>query len=143
MLDNAKGQFESKLKECKLTILSESFSSFLSYAIGQLKDEIKYIEDICSKIQEISQITQKDSVNVPFRVAISLINNCYSECLPNLDSEYMDKFMKNILEICYENASNELIYIDENIDYYPLKELCTTNYKNLVKNYINYIDKVN
>ena len=143
MLENAKGQFESKLKECRLTILSESFSSPLSYAIGQLKDEREYIEDICSKIQEISQITQKDSVNVPFRVAISLINNCYSECLPNLDSKFIDKFMNNILKICYENASNELIYIDTDIDYYPLKELCTSNYKNLVKNYKNYVDKVN
>ena len=131
------------IKSFRLTSLYESFSSLLSFAIGQLKDEKKYIEEICSEIQEISQITQMNSVNVPFKVALSLIQNCYCENLPNIDSKGMDIFMNNILKICYENASNELDYSDDNINKdIPLKELCTSDYKNLVKQYKNYVDKV-
>ena len=55
-----------------------------------------------------------NSVNVPFKVALSLIQNCYCENLPNIDSKGMDIFMNNILKICYENASNALEYSDDN-----------------------------
>ena len=144
MLDLAKGKFEEKIKTFRLNTLADSFSSLLSFAVGQLRGEQNYIEEISSQIREISEITEKDNINVPFKVALLLIQNCYTESLPSLDSEGIDIFMNNILEICYENASNILDYskndIQKNI---KLKELCTTDYKNLVKKYKNYIDKVN
>ena len=144
MLDTAKGNYEEEIKEFRFNLLSESFSSLLSFAIGQLKNEKKYIEEICAQIKEISQIIQNDSINVPYKVALSLIQNCYCESLPTVDSEGIEIFMKNILDICYESASNELTYSDENIqEKVELKELSTTNYKDLVKRFKNALDKVN
>ena len=141
MLDS---NLEEKIKVFRLNALADSFSSLLSFAVGQMKDEKTYIKEICSQIQEISQIIQKNDINVPFKVALSLIQNCYTESLPSLDSEGIDLFMNNILEICYENASNELDYSSDTIEKkISLKELSTTNYKELVKQYKNYIDKVN
>ena len=127
----------------RLNLLTESFSSLLSFAIGQLINEKKYIDEITEKIKDISQIIQEESVNVPFRVAISLIENCYVESIPSLDCEGMDIFLNNILEICYENALNELDYSTGKVDKIIFKELCTTDYKNLVKRYKNCVDKVN
>ena len=143
MLESSKGTFEKKIKSIRLNSLVESFSSLLSLSIGQLKDEKTYIKEICSQIQEISQIIQKDDVNVPFRIALSLIQNCYTDSLPNLDDKGIDGFMKNILDICYENASNELDYSIDKIINIELKELSNTDYKSLVKQYKNNIDKVN
>ena len=143
MLDTAKGNFEKQIRDYKLKALYESFSSLLSYAIGQLKNEENYIKEISELIQEISHITQKENINVPFKVALNLIQNCYCENLPSIDNEGIEKFMNNILEICYDNASNELDYKYNNIEKkYLLKELCTSNYKDLVKQYKNSIDKV-
>ena len=144
MLDTAKGNYEREIKNFRFNLLSESFSSLLSFAIGQLKDEKKYIEEICEQIKEISQIIQEDSINVPYKVALSLIQNCYCENLPSVDGEGIEIFMKNILDICYEGASSELTYSDENIpEKIELKELSTTNYKELVKKYKNSLDKIN
>ena len=130
----------------RLNLLSETFASLLSFAIGQIINEKKYIYEICDKIKDISQIVQKDSVNVPFKVAILLLENCYVDALPSLDCEGMDSFMNNILEICYDNALNELNYETNEIINNKIilfKELCTTDYKNLVKQYKNAVDKVN
>ena len=144
MLDTAKGSFEQQIKEFKLNLLSESFSSLLSFAVGQLKDEKKYIEEICAQIKVISQTIQKDSINVPYKIALTLIQNCFCESLPSLDSEGIEIFMKNILDICYQNASNELNYLNADIqENIALKELSTTDYKKLVKQFKNSLDKIN
>ena len=144
MLESSKGNFEKKIKSFRLNSLVDSFSSLLSLSIGQLKDQKIYIKEICSQIQENSRIIQKDDINVPFRVALSLIQNCYIENLPSLDNESIDEFMNNVLDICYQNASNELDYSINDINgTIPLKELSNTNYKELVKQYKNCIDKVN
>ena len=135
---------DNKTKTFRLNLLSESLSSLLSYAVGQLKDEKKYIEEICTQIKEISQITQKNFMNVPYRVALTLIKNCYCEELPSIDSEGIELFMYNILNICYENASNDLEHSTNQIkESIPLKELSTTDYKKLVKQYKNSMDKIN
>ena len=42
--------------------------------------------------------------------------------------------MNNILEICFENASNELKYNTNDIYFTSIKELSKSDYKNLVKN---------
>ena len=144
MLDTSKGSFEEQIKKFKFNLLIESFSSLLSFAVGQLKDEKKYIEEVCGQIKEISQIIQKDSINVPFKIALTLIQNCFCESLPSLDSEGIEIFMKNILDICYENASKEFNYYNDDIEnYIILKELSTTNYKSLVKQFKNNLDKIN
>ena len=125
----------------RLNTLSQSFSSPLAFIVGQLKTK-DYFNEICSKIKEISQIIQSNSVNLPFIVAISLINYCYSEDLKELDTIEMDKFINNVLEICYENASNELDYNYKNINLTSIKELCKNDYKSLVKQYKNCIDNI-
>ena len=52
--------------------------------------------------------------------------------------------MKNILDICYENASKEFNYYNDDIEeYIMLKELSTTNYKSLVRQFKNNLDKIN
>ena len=116
MLDSAKGSFEEQIKKFRFNLLSESFSSLLSFAIGQLKEEKKYIEEICCQIKEISQIIQSDSINVPYKIALSLIQNCYCESLPSVDSEGIEIFTNKVLDICYENASKELDYSNRNIE---------------------------
>ena len=127
----------------RLNTLSQSFSSPLAFIVGVMKNKEEYINEICEKIKEISQIIQSNSINLPFKVAISLIENCYCDELKEfLDIEEMDKFMNNILEICFENASNELKYNTNDIYFTSIKELSKSDYKNLVKNYKNNIDKI-
>ena len=131
--------------EFRLNMLSESFSSPLSFSIGMMKNKEEYINEICEKIKEISQIIQRNSVNLPYQVAISLIEYCYCEELKEfLDVIEMDNFLNKILEICFENASNELKYktdIDE-IFLTSIQELSKNDYKNLVKIYKNKIDEI-
>ena len=131
--------------EFRLNMLSESFSSPLSFSIGMMKNKEEYINEICEKIKEISQIIQRNSVNLPFQVAISLIEYCYCEELKEfLDVIEMDNFLNKILEICFENASNELKYktdIDE-IFLTSIQEFSKNDYKNLVKIYKNKIDEI-
>ena len=144
ILDTAKGMFEKNIRAFKLNALYESYSSLLSYAIGQKKSEDNYIKEICAQIQEISLITQNDNINVPFKVALNLIQNSYCEKLPSIDCDKIETFLNNVLQICYDNASNELDYSYNDIkEKYFLKELCTSNYKDLVRQYKNCLDKVN
>ncbi len=144
MLDTAKGMFEKNIRAFKLNALYESYSSLLSYAIGQKKSEDNYIKEICAQIQEISLITQNDNINVPFKAALNLIQNSYCEKLPSIDCDKIETFLNNVLQICYDNASNELDYSYNDIkEKYFLKELCTSNYKDLVRQYKNCLDKVN
>ena len=127
--------------EYRLTSLAQSFSSPFSFIIGQLKTK-EYINDICIQIKKISQIIKKDSVNLPFKILITLLEECYSNDLKELDTIEMEKFMRKILEICYDNASNELDYSTENNTSTLINELSTSDYKGLVKQYKNNIDKV-
>ena len=129
-------------EKMRLNLLYQSFSSPLAFVVGQEKNK-KYYEEICEKINQISQIIQSNSTNVPYQVVISLIENCYCEELKSLDVVEMDNYINKVLEICYENALNELNYnFDENYLTTPLKELCTNDYKNLVKQYKNIIDGI-
>ena len=127
--------------EYRLTSLAQSFSSPFSFIIGQLKTK-EYINDICIQIKKISQIIKKDSVNLPFKILITLLEECYSNDLKELDTIEMEIFMRKILEICYDNASNELDYNTENNTSTLINELSTSDYKGLVKQYKNNIDKV-
>ena len=127
----------------RLNMLTQSFSSPLSFVIGVMKNKEEYINEICEKIKEISQIIQSNSVNLPFQVAISLIQNCYCDELKEfLDIVEMDKFLNNVLEICFENASNELEYNTKNIMVPSIQELSKNDYKSLVKKYKNKIDEI-
>ena len=123
----------------RLTTLAQSFSSPLSFIIGQLKTNF-YIDEICIQIKNISKIIQKNSINLPFKIIIALLEGCYSDDLKELDTIEMNKFMRNVLEICYDNASNELNY-SENFSLTPIHELSISDYKGLVKQYKNSIDK--
>ena len=128
-------------EKIRLNLISQSFSSPLAFVVGQEKNK-KYFEEICEKINQISQIIQSDSINVPYQVAISLIENCYCEELKSLDVVEMDNFINKVLEICYENGLNELNYnFDENY-LTPIRELCTNDYKIIVKQYKNTIDEI-
>ena len=127
----------------RLNMLTESFSSPFSFVIGMMKNKDEYINEICEKIKEISQIIQRNSVNLPFKVAISLINYCYCDELKEfLDTIEMDNFLNKILEICFENASNELLYDTNDIFYTSIQELSKSDYKNLVKRYKNKKDEI-
>ena len=125
----------------RLSSLSQSFSSPLAFIVGQLSNK-KYIDEICRQIRQISQITKIESVNVPFEVAISLIENCYSDSLEELDSIEMDRYINSVLEICFENASNELDYDYDKIKYTSIDELSKSDYKGLVKQYKNIKDQI-
>ena len=128
-------------EEFRFNSLVQSFSSPFSFVIGQLKNE-KYIDDICSQIEEISKVINKNSVNLPFKIIISLLEECYSNDLKELDKIEMEKFIRNVLEICYKNASNDLNYNTKNISNIPINELSSSDYKELVKQYKNTIDKI-
>ncbi len=126
----------------RLESLSQSFSSPLAFIVGTLKDK-KYIEEICSLIKEVAQIIQSNSVNLPFKVLLSLINHCYSDFdkLKNLDTVEMDNFITNVLDICYNYSFNELDYNINCLDHISIKELCTSDYQNLAKQYKNIKDQ--
>ena len=70
--------------EYRLTSLAQSFSSPFSFIIGQLKTK-EYINDICIQIKKISQIIKKDSVNLPFKILITLLEECYLNDLKEFD----------------------------------------------------------
>ncbi len=125
----------------RLRSLAQSFSSPLSFIVGQLKNK-NYIDEICLQIKQISQITKINSVNVPFEVAISLIENCYSDDLKDLDNIGMDKFIYDVLGICFLNSSNELDYDFDNISYTSIDELSKSDYKSLVKQYKNIKEQI-
>jgi len=125
----------------RLRSLAQSFSSPLSFIVGQLKNK-NYIDEICLQIKQISQITKINSVNVPFEVAISLIENCYSDDLKDLDNIGMDKFISDVLGICFLNSSNELDYDFDNISYTSIDELSKSDYKSLVKQYKNIKEQI-
>ena len=125
----------------RLKSLAQSFSSPLSFIVGLLKNK-NYIDEICLQIKQISQITKINSVNVPFEVAISLIENCYSDDLKDLDNIEMDKFISDVLEICFQNSSNELDYDYGHINYTSIDELCKSDYKGLVKQYKNIKEQI-
>ena len=100
------------------TVLHLNKNCFKEYTIKLPNEDI--LKDLSKVIEvnykEISQIIQSNSVNLPFQVAISLIQNCYCDELKEfLDIVEMDKFLNNVLEICFENASNELEYNTKNI----------------------------
>lgn len=123
----------------RLNSLIQSFISPFSFIVGQ-KYTKKYYENICELIKEIAQTSQKDSINVPYKVAISLIEKCYSTDLMELDVFEMDKYLKNILEICWENATNELKYDNDKFFENHIIEICKTDYKGLVRQYMNAIN---
>ena len=126
----------------RLDTLTQSLTSPFAFVIGQLKNE-KYVDEICYQIEEISKVIQKDSVNLPFKVIISLLEECYSSDLKELNTFEMEKFIRNVLEICYKNASNEFNYYDtKNNAVTPINELSSSDYKGLVKQYKNAIDKI-
>ena len=125
----------------RLRSLAQSFSSPLSFIVGQLKNK-NYIDEICLQIKQISQITKINSVNVPFEVAISLIENCYSDDLKDLDNIGMDEFISDVLGICFLNSSNELDYDFDNISYTSIDELSKSDYKSLVKQYKNIKEQI-
>ena len=125
----------------RLRSLSQSFSSPLSFIVGHLCNK-KYVDEICLQIKQISQVTKIESVNVPFEVAISLIENCYSDALEGLDNAEMDRYMNSVLEICFENASNELNYDYDDIKYTSIDELSKSDYKSLVRQYKNTKDQI-
>ena len=112
----------------RLNSLIQSFISPFSFIIGQ-KNTKSYYEYLCKLINEIALTSQNNKINVPYKVSISLIEKCYSDDLKELDVIEMDKYLKNVLKICFQNASDELNYDKENIFPNHIIEICKTDYK--------------
>ena len=130
---------ERTIDNFRLNTLAQSFASPLSFIIGQSYNN-DYYKDICKQIKQIAQIIQDESVNLPFKVALSLINFCYSKNLDELDNDAMDKFMNEILEICYNNASDGFNYSDRDVMPTSIKEFDKQDFQNFIKNYKNNVE---
>ena len=124
----------------RLNSLIQSFSSPYAFVVGQESTK-NYYSEICKLIKDISLSPKNDSINVSFKVAISLIEKCYSSDLKELDIPEMDKFIKNVLEICFEASTEELDYNTNNIFQNPIIHISKSDYRGLVKQYMNAIDK--